>query len=119
MPVSINPAKADPSGFAGFEREFPMSTEIDYAVKFYDKASEMEEQGQLELAELYFLKSACLFQQAGDVHFMDAANVLNAVGFLRESRGNYGGALYSAKQSAKIMETYSIEFSNREADEIR
>ena len=96
-----------------------MSTEIDCAIELYNNALIAEEKGDMELAELCYLKSAHLFQQAGGTHLMDATNGLNALGFLRESRGNYEGALYSAQQSAKIMETQGTEFVSREADEIR
>jgi len=78
-----------------------MSTEIERAVEFYDKACLVEEQDQIILAEAYCLKSSALFEQIGGSHMRDAAKVLNRLAFLRESGGNYEGSLYYAKKSAE------------------
>ena len=94
-----------------------MTTEIERAVEFYKKACLAEEQGKGDLAEIYYLKSRFLFEQAGSAHFMDAANALNALAFLRESRGDTKGALYSAKQSIQLMEKHKAQ--SVDADLIR
>ena len=94
-----------------------MTTELESAVEFYNKGCLAEEQGKVDLAEIYYLKSRFLFEQAGGAHFLDAANALNALAFLRESRGDTKGALYSAKQSIQVMEKY--EAQSADADLIR
>ncbi len=96
-----------------------MSSDVERGVEMYHKACLTEEQGKFNLAELYYLKSAYLFQRAGGAHHMDAANVLNALAFLLEASGLYDEALRSAKESAKIMETQAGELCSRDADMIR
>jgi tetratricopeptide (TPR) repeat protein len=96
-----------------------MSTEIERAREFYEKAHQAEEQNQSNLAEIYYVKSATLFQKIGGMHSIDAAQAFTALSSLRERRGDYSGALCSAKHSARIMEMQGIEFSSRRADEIR
>jgi len=96
-----------------------MSTEVERAMEIYDEARQAEEQKQFDAAEKYYVKSANLFQQIGGTHFINAAHALNALSSLREGRGDYNGALCSAKHSAGIMEIQAIDFSSRHADEIR
>jgi hypothetical protein len=65
------------------------------------------------------LKSWSLFEQAGGFHYLNAANALNALAFLRWSCKNYEGAVRAARESMKIMETYGNGFSNADVDLIR
>ena len=81
-----------------------MSTEIERAVEFYNKACLAEEQGQITLAEVYYLKSSALFEQIGGSHMLAATKVLKALASLRESGGDHEGALYSAKKAAQITQ---------------
>src|SRR6476620_2519485 len=76
-----------------------MSTEVERAMEIYDEARQAEEQKQFDAAEKYYVKSANLFQQIGGTHFINAAHALNALSSLREGRGDYNGALCSAKHS--------------------
>jgi len=96
-----------------------MNTEIKNAVELHDKACSAEEMGQLDLAELYYLKSAYAFEQVGGTHMLNAANAFNALAILRASRGNQAGALCAAKKSAQIMENYRAQSSSQDADLIR
>lgn len=96
-----------------------MNTEIKNAVELHNKACSAEEMGQLDLAELYYLKSAYAFEQAGSTHMLNAANAFNALAFLRASRGNQAGALCAAKKSAQIMENYRARSASQDADLIR
>lgn len=96
-----------------------MSTEVERAMKIYDEAHQAEEQKQFDAAEKHYVKSANLFQQIGGTHSMEAARVLNALSFLREARGDYHGALCSAKHAEIIMEEQDVEVSSLEADQIR
>jgi hypothetical protein len=57
-----------------------------------------------------------MFEQAGGRHYLKAANALNALAFLRETRGNYEGAMSSAKQSVQIVEKYRMKFKSADAD---
>jgi len=96
-----------------------MVTEIERAVEFYEHARQAEEQKAFNVAETDYLKSANLYQQIGEVYFMEAANVLNALTRLREARGNYREALCSAKHAEKILEGKESEISNPKFDQIR
>jgi hypothetical protein len=55
------------------KQEISMSTEIERAVEFYDKAYLVDEQGQIILAEAYCLNSSALCEQRGGSHMRDAA----------------------------------------------
>jgi len=96
-----------------------MCVKSDQAVDLYNKACQSEQKGEANLAEVYYMKSWSLFEQAGGSHCLNAANSLNALAFLRWSRKDYEGALRSAKESMRIMETYGIELSSADADLIR
>ena len=79
-----------------------MCTEIKCAVELYNKACQAEHEGMATLAEVYYLKSEVLFEQAGGMHFLNAANSLNALAFLRKSTGDDLGALRALRESLKI-----------------
>ena len=100
-----------------FEEETSMPTEIKQAIEFYDQACLAEQQDKGDLAEVYYLKSWALFEQAGGRHTLNAANSLNALAFLRKSRGNFDGALLSARQSLRATEKYDAP--SNDADLIR
>lgn len=89
------------------------------AIEMYHKACQAEQQGNPTLAEVYYLKSWSLFEQAGGEHYLNAASALNALALLRRSRGNLAGAFRSAKQSSHIMQTFGAEYSSAIADSIR
>src|SRR5215217_220319 len=96
-----------------------MCVKSEQAVDLYNKAYRSEQEGQINLAEVYYLKSWSLFEQAGGSHYLNAANALNALAFLRWSRKDYVGALGSARKSVKIMETHGNAFPSVDADLIR
>src|SRR6266540_2496403 len=96
-----------------------MCVKSDQALDLYNKACQSERKGETNLAEVYYLKSWSLFEQAGGSNYLNAANALNALAFLRWSRRNYEGALCSAKRSMRIMETHESELSGADADLIR
>jgi hypothetical protein len=96
-----------------------MCVKSDQAVDLYKKACQSERQGEVNLAEVYYLKSWSLFEQAGGCNYLNAANSLNSLAFLRWSQKNYEGALCSAKQSLRIMETYGTEYPSADAELIR
>jgi hypothetical protein len=91
----------------------------DQATDLYNKACQSERQGATNLAEVYYLKSWSLFEQAGGYYYLHAANAMNALAFMRWSHHNYEGALYAAKESRRIMETKAAEFSSEDADLVR
>ncbi len=96
-----------------------MCVKSDQAVDLYKKARVSEQQGEANLAEVYYLKSWSLFEQAGGCNYLNAANSLNSLAFLRWSRKDYEGALCSAKKSVRIMEIHASEFSGADAELIR
>jgi len=93
-----------------------MCVEVKEAVEFYNQACAAEEMGKLNLAEVFYIKCGVLFEQAGGRHSLKAANALNALAFLQETRGNYGGAMNSAKQSLQIVEKYRMQFKSGDAE---
>ncbi len=93
--------------------------EIQQAVDLFHKACLAEERGEAWVAEVYYLKSAFAFERAGGKYVMDAANALNALAFLRKARGNYEGAIYSAKRSLQITKKFETQFSNPEVELVR
>jgi hypothetical protein len=96
-----------------------MCIKSEQAIDLYNKAYRSEQEGKVSLAEVYYLKCLSLFEQAGGSHYLNAANALNALAFLRWSRKDYEGALRSAREAMKIMETYGSGFSSADADLIR
>jgi hypothetical protein len=89
------------------------------AMEFYEQACYAEKQGMMDLAEVYYLKCAYAFEQAGKADYLNAANIFNILAFLREARGNHVGALCAAKKSAQIMENYRGLAANQDADLVR
>ena len=73
----------------------------------------------MELAELYYLKSAYAFEATGKADYLNAADAFNALAFLRESRGNHKGALCAAKKTAQIMENHREQPAIYDAELIR
>lgn len=93
-----------------------MSEKAKQAIEMYQQGRHAEQQGRVILAESYYLKSWSLFEEADEIsgaQYLNAATVLNALTFLRWSRNDYEGALHSAKESVKIMETYGAQFITR------
>ena len=86
-----------------------MRTEIKCAVELYNKACQAENDGLPTLAEVYYLKSEVLFEQAGGIHFLNAANSLNALAFLRKSTGDDPGALRALRESLKLIDAHQLE----------
>ena len=96
-----------------------MCVKSDQAAELYKKAYSFEQKGETNVAEVYYLKSWSLFEQAGGSHYLNAANALNSLAYLRWSQKNYDGALCSAKHSLRIMETHGTEYSSADAELIR
>ena len=96
-----------------------MCTEIKCALELYNKACQAENDGMPTLAEVYYLKSEVLFEQAGGMHFLNAANSLNALAFLRKTQGDYEGALRAVRESLKIMDSHRLECASRDGEFIR
>lgn len=96
-----------------------MCIEIQCAVELYNKACQAEFDGMPTLAEVYYLKSEVLFEQAGGPHFLNAANSLNALAFLRISNGDEHGALRALRESLRIMDAYKLECTSRDGEFIR
>lgn len=96
-----------------------MCQKSEQAIDLYNQACRSEQEGQPHLAEVYYLKSWSLFEQAGGSNCLNAANALNALAFLRWSRKDYVGALSAARESRRIMETYGNAFPGEDADLIR
>lgn len=93
-----------------------MCAKSDQAAELYKKAYSMEQKGETNVAEVYYLKSWSLFEQAGGSHYLNAANALNSLAFLRWSQKNYEGALCSAKHSLRIMETHGTGYAGADAE---
>jgi hypothetical protein len=91
------------------------TTDNKSAAEFYKKACSAEEQSELELAEVYYLKSGYAFEQAGKADYLNAVNAFNALALLRAARGNQKGALAAANKAAQIMENYSEQTLRRGA----
>jgi len=96
-----------------------MYIEIHQAIELYNQACLAEQEGKAELAEVYYLKSWTLFEQAGERYYVNAANALNALAHLRQSRGNYEGAFLSVKKSIEIIEAHASVFTHAEAEVVR
>ena len=93
--------------------------EINLALDLFHKACSAEEMGEMNLAEVYYLKSAFAFEQAGGKYFMNAANALTALAFLRKARGNYEGAMCSAKQALQITKQPELQAADPDVELIR
>lgn len=96
-----------------------MCTQIECAVELYNKACQAENAGMPTLAEVYYLKSEVLFEQAGGMHFLNAANSLNALAFLRKAQGDDQGALRALRGSLKIMDAHKSECASSDGEFIR
>ena len=53
-------------------------SEINRAVQLYNQAHSAAQAGRADLAEVYYLKSCAMFEQAGGIYFVNATNALNA-----------------------------------------
>jgi tetratricopeptide (TPR) repeat protein len=96
-----------------------MYIDIHQAIELYNQACLAEQEGKANLAEVYYLKSWALFEQAGDRYYVNATQILNALAHLRQSRGNYEGAFSCVKKAVQIIETHPGVFTNTEAEVIR
>ncbi len=96
-----------------------MYIEIHQAFELYNQACLAEQEGKANLAEVYYLKSWALFEQAGERYYVNAANALNALAHLRQSRGNYEGAFLSVKKSIETIEAHAGVFTHAEAEAVR
>ena len=96
-----------------------MYIEVHEAFELYNQACLAEQEGKANLAEVYYSKSWALFEQAGDRYYVNAAHTLNALAYLRQSRGNYEGAFLSVKKSVEIIESHAGEFTHAEAEAVR
>lgn len=86
------------------------------ATEFYKKACSAEEKSELDLAEVYYLKSGYAFEQAGKADYLNAVNAFNALALLRAARSNQQGALAAANKAAQIMENYSQQTLRYDAE---
>jgi len=96
-----------------------MYIEVHQAIELYNQACLAEQEGKANLAEVYYLKSWSLFEEAGERYYVNAANALNALAHLRQSRGNYEGAFLSVKKSIEIIEAHAGVFTHAEAEVVR
>jgi tetratricopeptide (TPR) repeat protein len=96
-----------------------MFVDIDKAVNLYNQAQSAEREGDADLAEVYYLKSCALFEQAGDRYYVNAAQTLNALAYLRRSCGNFEGAFSCVRKAVQIIEAHPGVFANDEAEVIR
>ena len=90
--------------------------EITQAFDLFYEACSAEEKGKTNLAEVYYLKSAFAFEQVGGKYFVNAATALTALACLRKARGNYEGALCSAKQALQIVKKIENQASNPDVE---
>ena len=93
--------------------------EIKQALELFYEACSAEEKGEMNLAEVYYLKSAFAYEQVGGKYFMNAATALNALACLRKARGNYEGALCSAKRALQVTKQPEIQASDPDVELIR
>jgi hypothetical protein len=96
-----------------------MYIEVHQAIELYNQACLAEQEGKANLAEVCYLKSWALFEQAGERYYVNAANALNALAYLRQSRGNYEGAFLSVKKSIEFIEAHAGVFTHAEAEAVR
>ena len=96
-----------------------MYIDIHQAFELYNQACLAEQEGKVSLAEVYYLKSCALFEQAGEIYYANATQVLNELAHLQRSRGNHEGAFTCVKKVLQIMEAHPRVFANAEAEVIR
>src|SRR5258705_417343 len=96
-----------------------MYIDVHQAFELYNQAHLAEQEGKLNLAEVYYLKSWTLFKEAGNTHIADAANVLNTLGLMRQELGDHKGALTAAEEAARMLESITEVESSRDVREIR
>ena len=94
-----------------------MSTRIEHAIQLYDEASLAEEQGNLDRAEVLYLESPDIFLKEGGNHWIDAANIMNAIAFMKEKYGDYEGALHTGEKSIQILDCVDT-ITSREVQEV-
>lgn len=90
--------------------------EITQALELFYEACSAEEKGEMNLAEVYYLKSAFAYEQAGGKYVMNAATALNALACLRKARGNFEGALCSAKQALQLAKKLGTQASDPDVE---
>jgi hypothetical protein len=90
--------------------------EAKQAFDLFHKACSAEERGEMNLAEVYYLKSALAFEQAGSGYFLNAANALTALACLRRAREDYAGAICSAKQALRIVKQPELQAADPDVE---
>jgi hypothetical protein len=96
-----------------------MYIEIHQAIELYNQACLAEQEGKADLAEVYYLKSSALFEQAGGNYYLNATQTLNELAFLRRSHGNYEGAFVCVKKAMQIIQAHPSVFTTAEAEVVR
>ena len=77
------------------------------AIQLCDEASAAGEQGNLDRAEVLYLESRELFLQQGGAHFLDAFQIMKRIAYMKESLGDFEGAISALEDAARILETHA------------
>ena len=95
-----------------------MSTQIIRATQLHQEASTAHQQGNINRAEVLYVESREIYLHEGGEHFVEAANIMNALALMKAKHRDYYGALQAAEKSIQIISQMSASL-NRKADEIR
>lgn len=92
-----------------------MSDPTNEAVELFNRARYARAQGDLETAETLSAQAIEMFQCAEGENSPDAANLLNALAYIRQKRGDYDGAVQAAEQSVHILGVLGAAFLGNDA----
>ena len=96
-----------------------MTTQIENATMLYTEASQADQRGNFERAEMLYMESRRIFEHAGLRHRVDAANIMNAIAFMKQKFGDFTGALAAAQDGLKVLGTIRYTETGGDESEIR
>src|SRR5688572_16500102 len=96
-----------------------MTKHIECAIQLYHEASLADEQGNIERAEMLYMESRRIFEHAGGPHRLDAANIMNAIAFMKQKIEDQHGVLAAAQEALKVLGPIRYTESGGDESEIR
>ena len=84
-----------------------MSALVTRAIQLCEEAGAAAEQGNIDRAEVLYLESRELFLQEGGAHFVDAFQIMKRIAYMKESLGDFEGAILALENAARLLETHA------------
>lgn len=96
-----------------------MTKHIECAIQLYKEALLADDQGNIERAEMLYMESRRIFEHAGGRYRLEAANIMNAIAFMKQKIEDHYGALAAAQEALKVLGPIRYTESGGNESEIR